>query len=63
MAGVILVIGSLCFQVAIETILSSNNAIKSDEAMGIAYLKFLLFFFILISLGGIYVLYQSLKKP
>ena len=60
--GVILVIGSLYLQVVIETILSSNNAIKFDEAMGIANLKFLLYFFILIGLGGIYVFYKSLQK-
>ena len=61
--GVILVIVSVYFQVVIETILSSKNAIKSDEAMmGIANLKFLLYFFILIGLGGIYVFYKSLQK-
>ena len=63
--GVILVIGSVYFRVVIETILSSlssNNAFKFDEAMGIANLKFLLYFFILIGLGGIYVFYKSLQK-
>ena len=60
--GVILVIGSVYFQVVIETFLSSKNAIKSDEAMGIANLKFLLYFFILIGLGGIMYFINRYKK-